>query len=166
MKKVISLILAIMMVATLAVNCFAADNAKITAVGAPGASATVTGTYVEGTEGVEYSVDVVWGSLNFTFNATGKSWNDVKHIWEDVAEGSWSEDQTVTVTNHSSKEVTVNATATGEVEVALPEEKTIAAPVENGAAFDLEFTVGVKDSFKPVSTTDLTAIGTVTVEIA
>lgn len=81
-------------------------------------SHTVYGTYqLEGEAATVYSVDVSWGSMEFTYTdgAVSKTWNPSTHQYtESVGEGSWSNQDganEVTVTNRSNKALTATVEA-------------------------------------------------------
>lgn len=74
-------------------------------------STNVTGTYVASPTGdTVYSVDVVWGSMAFTYTgASTGTWNPATHTYYDATEAGWScvdGANKVTVTNHSNTAVT------------------------------------------------------------
>ena len=78
----------------------------------------VYGTYQpEGEAPTVYSVDVSWGSMEFTYTdgAVSKTWNPSTHQYtESVGEGSWSNQDganKVTVTNRSNKALTATVEA-------------------------------------------------------
>ena len=105
MKKIFALILAVMMIATMSVTAFAAENT--------GGDTTINvkGTYT-GAQGAgdKISVDVAWEGMEFTYHegAAGE-WLPSEHKYADDAAGYWSTNKgTITVTNHSN--VAVNAT--------------------------------------------------------
>ena len=114
MKKLSAVVLALAMAMSLCTTAFATEptrNRKISTL--PGnQNITVTGTYA-GDPSETYSVDVEWGAMKFTYNANGKTqWNPESHEY-DLADGGeaakWEyEGNTVTVTNHSNKDVNVN----------------------------------------------------------
>lgn len=56
-----------------------------------------------------YSVDIVWGSMEFTYTAAGEgTWNPATHSFDGGAPASWSCDtdsNKITVTNHSNADV-------------------------------------------------------------
>ena len=82
-------------------------------------SHAVYGTYQpEGEAPTVYSVDVSWGSMEFTYTdgAVSKTWDPSTHQYtESVGEGSWSNQDganKVTVTNRSNKALTATVEAT------------------------------------------------------
>lgn len=108
MKKILTGILALALVASMAVPAFAATND-----GTKGTDITVNGTYqaAESPEDV-ISVDIVWDAMDFTYTAPSKgTWNAGTHEYENAIEGGWAAtsgtDPKITVTNHSN--VPVNA---------------------------------------------------------
>lgn len=110
MKKFISLALALMLVMSLSVTAFAADNTS-TELNDNKKSDTiaVTGTYKAGTAGgTVISVHVAWTDMSFTYNAesSGK-WQPGTHTYGEGTEAGWSESKnSITVTNHSNVDVT------------------------------------------------------------
>ena len=72
----------------------------------------VTATYTPGAEPVTYSVDVIWGDLQFEYKAPDKVWNPASHVYYKDPEnmGEWTEegDNTIKVENHSSVPVEVS----------------------------------------------------------
>lgn len=81
-------------------------------------SHAVYGTYQpEGEAATVYSVDVSWGSMEFTYTAgaVSKTWDPSTHQYnESVGEGSWSNQDganKVTVTNRSNKALTATVEA-------------------------------------------------------
>ena len=124
MKKVISMILTLVLVLSMSITAFASENT----------SQTVKGTYTaEGTEKTVYSVDVVWGSMEFTYAVPADVWDGVNHQYVSGGDAKWtcaSGANAVTVTNRSNAAVdvavTTNVTASG-----------ITADVANGS-----FTLG------------------------
>lgn len=104
MKKIISFALTIMMVATMSVNAFAAEIDKDNGT----ASVPVTGTYVSGSGEDTVSVDITWGSMEFTYTAASQgSWNTESHTYDNATQAGWSaKGNTITLKNHSDVGVT------------------------------------------------------------
>ena len=74
-------------------------------------SIDVKARYVDGiTEPEVYSVDITWGSMEFTYSAAGThEWNPGTHKYTDNTSASWTADgNDVTVVNHSNKDVKVD----------------------------------------------------------
>ena len=110
MKKFLVVFLAIAQVLVSTVSALAATT--ITAFGGS-ESTTVKGTYVSGGSATPvYSVDITWGSMEFTYtDADSGTWNPETHSYDGGAVASWScEDgaNVITVTNHSNVAVTAD----------------------------------------------------------
>lgn len=109
MKKLFSLLLAIMMIATIALPVFAEES-----VDANGGSANVNVSgvvqYTGSSETQTISVDVAWEDMTFTYvEGVHFGWNPENHEYAGAYEGYWENDRAdITVTNHSNTEV--NAT--------------------------------------------------------
>ena len=109
MKKLYSLLLAIMMIATIALPVFAEES-----VDANGGSANVNVNgvvqYTGSSETQIISVDVAWEDMTFTYvEGVHFGWNPENHEYAGAYEGYWENDRAdITVTNHSNTEV--NAT--------------------------------------------------------
>lgn len=104
MKKIISLILALVMVMSLSVTAFAAEG--VTNGGTD--TADVKGTYSSTATVTVYSVDIAWEGLNFTYNGAFEgTWNPKTHEYENATVAGWAAGNgTITVTNHSNTEIT------------------------------------------------------------
>lgn len=110
MKKMISLLLALLMVMSLPLTAFATDNV---AASGGSKSADVKGTYSGSTPTPVYSVDISWEGLDFTYNAATKgNWNATDHKYENGTGASWSGTGTITITNHSNAGITATPTYT------------------------------------------------------
>ena len=111
MKKLLSIIITLVLVLSMSVNVFAAENT----------SQTVTGTYnAEITEKTVYSVDIAWGSMEFTYEVPADVWDGENHKYVSGGDAKWSYASganAVTVTNSSNAAmdvaVTANVTADG-----------------------------------------------------
>lgn len=109
MKKLCTLFLAIIMIATLALPVFAEES-----VDANGGSANVNVNgvvqYTGSSETQIISVDVAWENMTFTYvEGVHFGWNPETHEYAGAYEGYWENDRAdITVTNHSNTEV--NAT--------------------------------------------------------
>lgn len=107
MKKVLTIILSLVLLSMASVTTFAAS--PITANGGSD-SADVKGTYVVGgTAAMVYSVDIAWGSMEFTYtDASQGTWNPQTHQYDGAASAKWScveNANKIEVTNHSNAAV-------------------------------------------------------------
>jgi len=104
MKKVISLALIAMLVLS-----FGTMTAFAETVGAGNKDIDVKAKYADGvTTPTVYSIDLTWGAMEFTYNASGtKNWNPATHDYNVNVNTSWTASgNTITVTNHSNAAVT------------------------------------------------------------
>ena len=105
MKKLFVTLLAAVMVCTsvFCVPVFAADTYN--AAGSPSQNVEVT---VSHTIAEVYAVDIEWGSLTFTYSTAYSDWDKTTHTYK-TENGGWAGEtsKTITVTNHSNKDVTV-----------------------------------------------------------
>lgn len=113
MKKMISVFLALALSLCMGTTAFAAG---ITTEGGS-TSTDVKGTYVSGgTTATVYSVDVAWGSMEFTYtDAFAGNWNAGTHEYDGAVAAAWScaaDTNKITVTNHSNTAVFVSLTYT------------------------------------------------------
>lgn len=114
MKKMISVLLVLALSLCMGITAFAAD---IEADGGE-ASADVKGTYVSGgTKSTVYSVDVTWGSMEFTYTSYFiGNWNPDTHQYDDSTDAKWTCDadaNKITITNHSNTNVLATPSFTG-----------------------------------------------------
>ncbi|MBR2013679.1 MAG: hypothetical protein IJ995_05645 [Clostridia bacterium] len=119
MKKVLSIVLAIAMIATMSAVAFAetvtfggeTGVAEIPEGGFVKEGIVVAGTY-NGTGLVDmYKVDVEWPAFTYTFSS-GKTWNPVDYTWDLTGNGTWVDKDVakeITITNHSSAAIKVAA---------------------------------------------------------
>ncbi|NLM80848.1 MAG: hypothetical protein GX172_06945 [Clostridiales bacterium] len=112
MKKAIAVLLSLALVFCTGIVVLA-DN-TISSVEPPDntASKNVTATYTPGAEPATYSVDVIWGDLQFEYKAPDKVWDPASHVYKDPENnlGEWiaAGDNTIEVKNHSSEPVVVS----------------------------------------------------------
>ena len=110
MKKILSIALCLVLILSLGTTAYAADT--ITG----GQSQTVTGNYQAAAEaGTVYSVDIQWGSLEFTYEVPAQVWDTETHTYKapDDAAPQWvCEDgaNQVTVVNRSNAGIDVTVT--------------------------------------------------------
>lgn len=113
MKKLLTIILSLALLSMASVTAFAAN--PITFEDGSD-SADVKGTYVAGSStAAVYSVDITWGSMEFTYtDASSGVWNPQTHKYDGAtATAGWSCEagaNKITVTNHSNVAVTVQLT--------------------------------------------------------
>lgn len=177
MKKVISTALALAMTLSMSVGAFAADNSATLTGGESSSSKDITVKATLQTSPAEtevYSVDVTWTDMTFTYTQPqNKVWNPATHSYTttDNGAGGWDKNEaTVTVTNHSNKEVNVNVSysavdscgVTGVIDVKT---KKLASGVglAYGSADKLVSKLTISGKPAAEGTND---IGTVTVSIA
>ena len=105
MKKVFGIILTLVHVLSLGITAFAAENN----------TQTVTGTYTDFTGAVAtvYSVEIAWGSMEFTYEVPADIWNAQTHSYESGGEAAWTYEEganKVMVTNRSNAAMNVAVT--------------------------------------------------------
>ncbi len=110
MKKVLSIVLAIAMIATMSVVSFAAEGEKILdALGT--AEVPVAAVYNQGEQLDTYKVTVAWDDFTYSFGST-ETWDPAEHEWAlTTGAGQWTiADKNITITNDSSLDVVATAT--------------------------------------------------------
>lgn len=114
MKKILSCILAFLLVMNMSVCAYATETAGT--VGQNGSKEIdVTAKYSSSTDTPSvYSVDIEWSSMIFTYTQKEtKTWNAANHSYTTAKEGAWDKDTaTITVTNHSNVSVNANVVYT------------------------------------------------------
>ena len=105
MKKFITLAMTFIMIIVMATSSFAAT------VGAVDGSATETVDVIINKDDVQtvYSVDIDWGTLDFTYNLGNGRWDPTDHTVEGGSAGWDIDSAKITVTNHSNAEVAIKA---------------------------------------------------------
>ena len=105
MKKFFAFALALALTLALSVTCFAAT---VPSTATNDVKATYAATANDTTP--VYSVDVAFGDMEFTYTDAAKTWNPETHQYElQGATGAWTcatDDNKITVTNHSNAAVT------------------------------------------------------------
>lgn len=106
MKRILSVFIATLLLTCLVTTAYAAEvdhNGGST-------STDVKATYSSGgTASIVYSVDVAWGSMEFTYNdANPGVWNPSTHVYDGVAPASWTfaaNANKITLINHSNTDI-------------------------------------------------------------
>lgn len=104
MKKIISVIVTLVLVLSMSITAFAAENSTHTVTGtyaAPGEAATV------------YNVEIAWGSMEFTYEVPADIWDGESHSYQSGGAAQWTYAEGanhVTVTNRSNAAVNVAVT--------------------------------------------------------
>ena len=126
MKKLFTLNLAILMIATMSISAFAATVATT-----DNTSKDLTVVYASGSKVDAYSATIEWSSMEFTYTSAAQTWNTTKLEWESNGEATWSESGTVKITNRSSQAITAKFGFT-----AAADSKGVTGITVNGAAID------------------------------
>lgn len=180
MKKVISLIAAIALLASMAIPAFA-DNT----IGTDGGTADINvnakyNSSVAPTDTI--SVNVEWGKMEFTYNVSGtQTWDPKDHTYTSNTSAQWSaEGNSVKLTNHSNVAISatftftkidqkVNGTFTYDNSKSVDENGAIslnAGEVNQPDAADfVSATLDLGGDLSSTSTTNV-QVGTITVKIA
>ena len=179
MKKVLSIVLAIAMIATMSAVAFAGEDlveAQVTFTGDE-VSIPVTGDFSEDGEVDNWKVNISWQDFEFTFTS-GKVWDVENHEWDLATgedKGTWNNGaKNITVVNHSSEAITATASY-----AATLEGTTVTFGETNGA--EIASAVGTEVAAAPqniivatfnggdatleIGATDV-ALGTITLAIA
>lgn len=106
MKRLTALALCLTTVFTLGTSASAA-TLNSTEAGSNSTEQQITGTYVDNTEAIVYSVDITWSDFNFEYNTGSKgAWNPTTHSYSEAKPNGWGDQKgTITVTNHSNADV-------------------------------------------------------------
>lgn len=173
MKKFFSALLALMMVLVMGIHAYAAT------IGSSGGtqSIDVKAKYVDSTSSnTKYSIDVSWGTMEFTYTASGTQvWNPATHQYTSSVSGAWEgSNNQVTLTNHSNTNITASFTFTPESGytglTGTFSQKSFGLPSAVGKAIDapeLKGTTALTLSGTLASTvTSMTKVGTITVTIS
>ena len=163
MKKIFTLALTFLLIFSLVtVTAFAADTTTINGESRT-ATKAVKASYSSGAGGgTVYSVDITWGSMEFTYSeGSGTTWDPETHTSGQGGTGRWSNSgNTITVTNHSNTGVTANLAYTSETGFA-----GITGSFDN-ANMTIDTAVGTQVSAAPSKTAALTLTGALDSSVA
>lgn len=114
MKKILSLVLALLVMLAIAAPAIAAEGDTSASGSSEGNhDIGVNGTYVPPTGGGDkICIDIAWTGMSFEYNAGKPVWDDTTHTYTDSAAG-WSTNKgSIEVVNHSNVAVTASFTFT------------------------------------------------------
>ena len=156
MKKLGVVLLTLALLCALPVTAFAATGLNTTTNNTD--SAVVKGTYVAGgTSAIVYSVDITWGSMEFTYtDASEGTWDPTNHSYTDSAEATWTcadGANEITVTNHS------NAPISATLSYQAAENYTTINGTFDKELLELETAAGTTRTNAPTKTAKLTLDG-------
>lgn len=109
MKKIMSFVLALILIVSLGIVAFATD----TAGGTGEYSAEVKGAYVAGTTSPDtlFSVEIEWNNMEFTYHAAKVGeWDSVEHKYKPATAAKWEGEGEIVVINHSNAKITATPT--------------------------------------------------------
>lgn len=175
MKRLFTILIALVLVLSMSVSAFAAEG-SVNGQGIGEQTIDVTANYQTGGTEPVYSVDITWESMTFTYTDSGvKVWNPSTHTYSVNTSGGWDKTTAnITVTNHSNVDVAVAVTYasvqqdTGISGRITGGSKTLAAGQENKPNEADSMTATLTISGKPNSTVTETGvnIGTITIKIS
>lgn len=173
MKKLLTAALTLALALSMSVNAFAATIGSESEK--PGID--VNAKYTDSVDSpTVYSVDLTWGTMEFTYSVSGKKlWDPDKHDYEISTSDEWTATgNEITVTNHSNTAVKVDFTykaqnghntVTGSIS-----QNSIILPTAEGKALHDAALVGktalTLGGTLADTSTNLTKVGTVTVAIS
>lgn len=169
MRKIVSLLLALMIAAGLNTVVFAEETNS----GTGDRTGIVYGSYVDENSPITtvYSVDVDWEGMEFTYHAAINAvWDSENHEYTGAQDARWEGNGTITVTNHSNAPITAAASytpATGFESVSMnfsDSSLNIQSAAQNNQAETRTITVTPGGTLPKIDSK--TSIGTITVTIA
>ena len=107
MKKIVTILFALVLILTMSTNAFAATIES----NSGSQDIDVNAKYVDGVSvPTSYSVDVTWGAMEFTYTVSGtKTWDPETHTYTASTQPAWTASgNTITVTNHSNTDITAS----------------------------------------------------------
>ncbi len=173
MKKVLSLLLAVVMMAAMAVSAFATNESSLKNDG-DSTSFDVSGVYVPATEEPVISVAITWGKMEFTYSAGGNVWHPEDHSSTPTNQGWSAEGNDITIVNHSNVGVTAALSFTAEVSGVVGEfvdsnnakvTSVSLARAEKGSALESQSAVVYLNIIEGSITQSTSKLGKVTIKI-
>ena len=107
MKKIVTILFALVLILTMSTNAFAATIES----NSGSQDIDVHAKYVDGVSvPTRYSVDVTWGAMEFTYTVSGtKVWDPETHTYTTSTQPTWTASgNTITVANHSNTDITAS----------------------------------------------------------
>ena len=107
MKKIVTILFALVLILTMSTNAFAATIES----NSGSQDIDVHAKYVDGVSvPTRYSVDVTWGAMEFTYTVSGtKVWHPETHTYTTSTQPTWTASgNTITVANHSNTDITAS----------------------------------------------------------
>lgn len=118
MKKLLVVCMSVVLLLSLSVTAWAAASYSY-GTGLDSREIPVNAKYVSSSEAdVVYSVDISWGSMEFTYTAGKAAWNPADHTYV-TSTAAWTYDNDankITVINHSNAEVACALSYIGEMD--------------------------------------------------
>lgn len=120
MKKLLIVCMSVVLMLSLSVTVWAAASSSY-GVGLGSNEIPVTAKYVAASEAdAVYSVDISWGSMEFTYTAGKAVWNPATHTYDtSTSTAVWAcenDANKITVINHSNAEVSCDLTYNKEID--------------------------------------------------
>lgn len=164
MKKLVSLILAVLMIAALSTTAFAAEGSTtVTRQGYLTNGIDVYGTYESAENAKTVSVEISWGAMSFTYTPEDdKVWNPQTHQYDIEYDGEkgWSAyGNTITFTNHSNHAINVDLSFVAEANTNITGGFGKYPASSSEYTVDLASAVGTEVNNAPTNATTFTVTG-------